>query len=155
MEMRQVSTLCLLYQHPRILLGMKKRGFGTGRWNGFGGKLHDGELIEDAAKREMLEESGVVVERLEQRGVLEFRFIQKPGEVLEVHVFSAQEYKGDPHETEEMEPRWFDVAEIPYNDMWPDDTYWLPLFLEGKRFRGSFLFGENDVILEKDLEVIG
>ena len=35
----------------KILLGMKKRGFGVGRWNGFAGKLKDGESIEDATKR--------------------------------------------------------------------------------------------------------
>ena len=48
-------TLCLVVKENTILLGMKKRGFGVGRWNGFGGKLHEGESIEDAAKRETLE----------------------------------------------------------------------------------------------------
>jgi 8-oxo-dGTP pyrophosphatase MutT (NUDIX family) len=34
-----------------ILLGMKKRGFGAGKWNGFGGKLEENESNEAAAKR--------------------------------------------------------------------------------------------------------
>jgi len=34
-----------------ILLGYKKRGFGAGKWNGFGGKVEIGETVEDAAKR--------------------------------------------------------------------------------------------------------
>jgi 8-oxo-dGTP diphosphatase / 2-hydroxy-dATP diphosphatase len=37
--------------HREILLGMKKRGFGAGKWNGFGGKLEENESNEDAAKR--------------------------------------------------------------------------------------------------------
>ena len=39
---------------------MKKRGFGAGRWNGFGGKVAPAETIEDAARRELLEEAGVL-----------------------------------------------------------------------------------------------
>lgn len=69
---KKVLTLCLLCQPPRILLGMKKRGFGAGRWNGFGGKLEQGESIEEAAKREFLEEAGITVGEIDKRGVLEF-----------------------------------------------------------------------------------
>jgi 8-oxo-dGTP pyrophosphatase MutT (NUDIX family) len=34
-----------------ILLGFKKRGFGVDKWDGFGGKIEDGESNETAAKR--------------------------------------------------------------------------------------------------------
>lgn len=44
-------TLVLVVQPSRILLGMKKRGFGAGLWNGFGGKVQTGESIEEAAHR--------------------------------------------------------------------------------------------------------
>lgn len=47
----RLYTLVLVLQPQRVLLGMKKRGFGAGRWNGFGGKVQDGETIEDGAKR--------------------------------------------------------------------------------------------------------
>ena len=42
----------------RILLGMTKRGFGQGWWNGFGGKLKPGETLEECAQRETEEECG-------------------------------------------------------------------------------------------------
>ena len=51
-----------------------------------------------------------------------------------------------------MNPRWFDTTEIPYEEMWTDDKYWLPLFLEGKKFKGRFLFDENDQVLNYELE---
>ena len=35
----------------RILLGLKKRGFGVGNWNGFGGKVHQDESIRQGAVR--------------------------------------------------------------------------------------------------------
>jgi 8-oxo-dGTP diphosphatase/2-hydroxy-dATP diphosphatase len=118
---------------------MKKRGFGAGRWNGFGGKVNEGETIEEAARREVLEESGLEVTALEERGVLDFEFQNDP-KILEVHIFKVERFTGDLRETEEMRPKWFDVSEIPFALMWSDDIYWLPLFLAGKRFRGRFLF---------------
>lgn len=33
------TTLCLLKRNDEILLAMKKRGFGTGKYNGVGGKI--------------------------------------------------------------------------------------------------------------------
>lgn len=139
MKNRKIMTLCLIHEHPRVLLAMKKRGFGVGRWNGFGGKVNEGETIEEAARREVLEESGLEVTALEERGVLDFEFQNDP-KILEVHIFKVERFTGDLRETEEMRPKWFDVSEIPFALMWSDDIYWLPLFLAGKRFRGRFLF---------------
>ena len=151
MAIKKILTLCVVHKNNRVLLGLKKRGFGMGRWNGFGGKIENGETIEDAAKRELLEEAGIVVENLEQFGTLEFSWEGKP-EILEVHIFKARDFKGEPTESEEMKPQWFDVSEIPFDKMWPDDKYWYPLFLTDKKFNGKFLFGENDVVLEHNLE---
>jgi 8-oxo-dGTP diphosphatase/2-hydroxy-dATP diphosphatase len=50
-----------------------------------------------------------------------------------------------------MRPEWFHKDEIPFATMWPDDIYWFPLFLEGKKFKGRFLFGKDDAILDKTL----
>ncbi len=146
-------TLCLIYEHPKILLGMKKRGFGAGRWNGFGGKLNKDESLEEGAKRELHEEAGITATEMEKQGILEFEF-QINGGIFEVHVFQIKGFTGTPKESEEMKPQWFDIADIPYDTMWPDDKFWLPLFLEGKKFRGRFLFGENDVILANKLSEI-
>jgi len=148
--MKKLMTLCVVEQGPKLLLGMKKRGFGAGRWNGFGGKVGVDETIEAAAHRELLEEAGIFAKAPEKVGVIEFEF-QHNGEVLEVHIFKVVDFSGQPTESEEMKPQWFSIEQIPYNEMWPDDIYWLPLFLAGKRFTGKFLFGDGDEILEKEL----
>lgn len=162
---RKILTLCMIHQHPRVLLGMKKRGFGAGRWNGFGGKVHDGETIEEAARREVVEETGLEIGPedccLEKRGILEFEFADDPAApVLEVHVFRVEDFTGEPRETEEMRPQWFLVDEIPFGQMWSDDLYWLPLFLKGRRFRGRFLFDKPSTadyasrIIEKEISEV-
>lgn len=149
--MKKVLTLCIVRQGDRVLLGMKKRGFGAGRWNGFGGKVREWETIEEAAKRELKEEAGIVAEDLDERGILEFTFQNNP-EVLEVHVFCATHYAGDPVETEEMRPQWFSANAIPYELTWPDDRFWFPLFLEGKRFKGTFLFQGVNTLLSHEIK---
>lgn len=135
---------------------MKKRGFGIGRWNGFGGKVASDESVEEATVREVKEEVGVhiLISDLKKHGVLEFRFEEQPNEILEVHVFSTTSFSGEPVETEEMYPRWFEIHTIPYKEMWPDDSYWLPELLKGKCFIGSFLFGPKDTILEHTLSIV-
>jgi len=132
---------------------MKKRGFGEGRWNGFGGKVEEGETIEDSILREIKEEAGIVPTDLQKRGIFEFTF-EGDAQILEVHFFSAQEFEGEPFESEEMRPQWFKEDEIPFEDMWPDDKHWFPLFLKGKNFKGKFHFQDHDILLEHDIEEV-
>lgn len=151
---RKLLTLCLILKNDRVLLGMKKRGFGAGRWNGFGGKVEAGEAIEAAAKRETEEECGVIITEMEKVGIHEFEFADKRGEILEVHVFRVDAWQGEPEETEEMRPQWFTIDAVPYDEMWPDDIRWLPVFLAGKKFRTKFLFGEGDAVLENNVQEV-
>jgi len=44
-------TLTFIIKNDEVLLGMKNRGMGKGKWNGFGGKKEPNETIFDAAKR--------------------------------------------------------------------------------------------------------
>ena len=149
-ENKTITTLCIIHQHPKILLGMKKRGFGAGRWNGFGGKVKEGENIEDSLRREMKEEAGIELSKIDKVGFMEFEFTTS-GEKIDVHLFKANDFSGELIESEEMKPQWFHVDEIPFTEMWPDDIHWMPLFLKGHKFKGRFLFGESDIILEKKL----
>ncbi len=147
---KKILTLCIIHQHPKILLGMKKRGHGEGKWNGFGGKVEEGETIEEAARRETKEESGVEINEINKLGIVEFCYQDGSGN-MEVHIFRAKEFAGNPAESGEMKPKWFRVDEIPYDQMWPDDKYWLPLFLKGKNFKGKFLFNDLNEIMDYSL----
>ncbi len=121
------------------MLGFKKRGFGASLWNGFGGKVHPQETIEEACLRELKEESNLDAISLFKCAILDFWFEEKT-EILQVHVFRADKFLGDPVESEEMRPQWFELDKIPFNDMWPDDRYWIPLIIQGKKVYGQFYF---------------
>ncbi len=114
------------------------------------GKIRQGEAIEEAAKREVLEEVGVEVMDLEKVGILEFESKNNP-EIIEVHIFKVRDFKGIPLESDEMKPQWFDVNEIPFDKMWPADKFWMPLLLDGKKFKGKFFYDEQDNFLKKEL----
>lgn len=139
------KTLCIILKENKILLGMKKRGFGVGKYNGFGGGLKDSETLENAAIRELREESGLIASErdLNKVGELDFYFPHKPEFNQTVHVYLVNNYSSEPTETEEMKFQFFSVDKIPYKKMWDDDKYWLPLILKGKKLRARFVFKEQ------------
>ena len=148
----RLLTLCIVHQPPRVLLGMKKYGLGQGRWNGFGGKVERGESIEQAMVRETQEEAGITVYGATKRGIAQFSDATVQ-EILEVHIFHADQFTGTIAESAEMWPQWFDIMKIPIYAMWPADGLWLPFFLEDKKFRASFLCSFGEVLEHHITEV--
>ena len=137
-------TLCFIHDSDKILLAMKKRGFGEGWWNGYGGKLNPGESVEEAAIRELEEESGIKASKIEKMGFLVFEGEEDAD--FHTHIFRVHEYSGEPVETEEMSPGWFAHNKIPFENMWPDDIHWMPLFLRGQKFTGRFRIEDRTIV---------
>lgn len=154
--MRRVeTTLLLLRKENQILLAMKKRGFGEGKFNGVGGKLEPDETAEQAMIREAAEEIFITPTKYEEVGIMEFHETYKGvRENLIFHLFVATKWDGEPRESEEMKPQWFDIDKIPYDKMFEDDRYWMPLILEGKKVNGFFEFDDNFKLLSHKVEEI-
>ena len=140
------TTLVLLKKHDKILLGLKKRGFGKGRLNGAGGKLEKGETPEECAIRETQEELGVKVTELEHVADIVFDDLYNKGvpERDYMHVYIATKWEGEPTESDEIKPEWFEITEMPYDKMWIDDAKWMPQVLRGHKLEAWFHFNEND-----------
>lgn len=151
---KKIMTLCCVYNEKQILLGrIKKDGVLKDRFNGFGGKVEKGESIKQAAKRELFEEAGIKPLDMKKRGEIIFEFepagnpfVGKP--LIEVHIYSVTKFENKPIETSEMLPAWFDFDTIPYNNMWPDDKFWLPLILQGKDFKAKFYLKDSNTITD-------
>jgi len=146
------ATLCFVLRErsPReVLLGLKKRGFGAGKLNGYGGKIRSGETLRAATVREVEEESTLVLDRdaLVDAGTITFRFPFEPAFDHHVHVFTTSIWEGTPAETAEMAPSWHPVDRIPFERMWADDAHWLPLVLAGTRIDAHFTFAEDNETL--------
>ena len=143
--MRQV-TLVFLRKDDRLLLAMKKRGFGVGLWNGVGGKVDANETITQAAIRECYEEIGVMPKNLQPAGYIQFLEPLNPSFEHRCHVFVTDTWEGEPIESEEMRPEWFLASNIPYESMWPADAIWLPHLIAGELFAGTMNADINKVI---------
>jgi mutator protein MutT len=133
----QSVTLLFLQQDNQILLAMKKRGHGMGKWNGAGGKVEEGETITQAAVRECQEEIGVTPVAPKLAGRLQFFLTEDPSFHHDCHVFVTSKWTGNLAETEEMRPEWFNLDSIPYDKMWPDDKIWLPYLIDNQLFSGN------------------
>ena len=143
------ATILLLLREDEVLLAMKKRGFGVGKWNGVGGKPDPGEDIVHTAIRESEEEIKVTPINPKKVAEISFYFPLVPKEKdfdQKVSVFIATEWTGEPEETEEMKPQWFKIKDVPYDEMWWDDKIWMPKVFVGAKLKAGFMFGENDKV---------
>ena len=139
------ATLLFVLEDNRILLIEKKTGLGAGKINGPGGRIDPGETARHGAIREVQEELCVTPTGVREAGELYFQFLD--GYALHGSVFTAMGFEGELCETREAAPLWTPVEKIPYDRMWADDILWLPLLLEGRGFRGYFVF-EGDTMLD-------
>lgn len=150
----QDAVLCFIRnkQSKELILIHKKTGLGAGLINAPGGKIEPGETPAEAAIRETQEEIGVTVENIDCRGKLYFQFTD--GYSIMGYVFEALTWHGNPVETPEAAPFWCSEKDIPYEQMWVDDSWWLPHFLADRSFRGRFVFdGEKMLSMSLDVEV--
>jgi 8-oxo-dGTP diphosphatase len=143
------QTLCYVFRPGeggrwQVLLGRKKRGFGAGMIMGLGGKSGPGETDAACAVREVGEEAGIAVDpdSLAWRAELSFVFPSRPELDAVVTVFFSRESSGQPRESEEMAPEWFDDGSLPLDQMWDDEGYWLPRVLAGETSAGTIVYDE-------------
>ena len=116
------------------------------------------EEIIAAAKRELEEESGLKVDEnnLKKVGYFEYEFADKSinSKIMEMHIFKAEAWTGDVQESSEMAPSWCRIAEVPYKDMWADNTYWLEQVLKGQKVRAYFLYSDINSIGRAEVEIV-
>jgi 8-oxo-dGTP diphosphatase len=143
------TCLCLIRRHaamgPEILLGLKKSGFGAGKWVGLGGHIEAGEKPVAAAVREVAEESGLVVpaDSLQHVASIEFRFPVRPSWDQTADVFITSVYQGQAAESDEIAPRWYAEDALPLDLMWDDAKYWVPRVLAGEHVDVRITFADD------------
>ncbi len=141
------ATLMFVIKDNQILLIRKKRGLGAGKINGPGGKIEAGESPEECAVRETREELLINPLNVKFAGELFFHAEDMPR--IHGFVFTASDYEGTPTETDEAFPLWFNVHEIPYEEMWQDDAYWLPYVIKGHIVDAWFTFQAESMLDQK------
>ena len=148
-------TIMFLVNGDEVLLAMKKRGFGQGRWNGVGGKVEKGETVQQSVIRECQEEIDVTPTNHQKIADIYYDEQHKGvREKLHVHAFLCTKWQGKPIESEEMAPKWFKISKLPYKEMWDDDPYWLPQIFTGQKLKCKFTLDENDKVSHKEVREV-
>jgi len=143
------TCLCLIRRTtpagPEVLLGLKKTGFGQGRWVNLGGHIEPGEKAAAAAVREVEEESGLVVSAdvLQHVASIEFRFPWRPSWDQTAEVYLTATFAGEAAESDEIAPRWYPEGELPFDRMWDDARYWMPRVLAGEHLAVRITFAAD------------
>ena len=148
------SYAVLLKDGKVLLLRRFNTGYEDGRYSLPAGHVAEGESFSQCAIREAKEEIGVEIKKEHQVAELSFFFPHNPAWNQKVHVYFSEVWDGEPSESDEMKPKWFSTKKIPFNQMWPDDIFWLPEVLSGKLVKATFIFGEGDVIQSKDIQIV-
>jgi len=149
-EPREKAVLLFLRDEEKLLLIHKKRGLGTGKVNGPGGRLEACETWAQAAIRETREETGLTPQQLTEAADLWFQFTD--GYSLAVRVFVAQGWTGTLTPCDEADPFWLAADDLPWQTMWADDALWLRPVLAGRWVTGRYLF-DGDSMREARMEI--
>lgn len=123
------TTLCYIEQDDKYLLlhrVKKKNDINKDKWIGIGGKFEEKESPEDCIRREVMEETGLSLKRLQYRGIVTF-ISDGMNETEFMHLFTSSEYSGNLKECDEGVLEWVpkqDVRKLPH---WDGDLIFLSL----------------------------
>ncbi|MDH5532943.1 MAG: NUDIX domain-containing protein [Candidatus Pacebacteria bacterium] len=111
------TTVIVLNKQNQILMGKRKNGYKEGQYGLPGGRLDRGERVEEGAKRELEEETGLDANKLEYLAVVK-EWQEDNGYDFVHFVFICKDWKGDLQllEPEKCEKwKWFDLDKLPDN----------------------------------------
>lgn len=136
----RVGVGIIVVRNGQILLGRRKGAHGAGTWAPPGGHLEFGESAEDCAKREALEETGLVLDSVSQGPFTNDIFVGEQKHYVTLFMISNCPI-GDPQvlEPDKCEGwEWFDWANLPRPLFKSLETLLKAGFVPSSRTNGDF-----------------
>ena len=146
----KLATLCYVIDKKRDATLMinrvkKKNDYHLGKWNGLGGKFEIGESPEECAKREIKEESGLILENLNLKGFITFPLFDG-NEDWYVFLFTSDEFSGNLIDSSEGNLEWISNDKLTTLNLWEGDKYFIPWLFEDKFFSAKFIYKNGQYI---------
>lgn len=146
-----LTTLCYLVKGDKVLMlhrVVKKNDVNKDKWIGVGGHFEKNESPEDCARREIFEETGLVVTKLDLRAVVTF-ISGKMDHAEYMFLFLARDWTGTPHECDEGVLAWTDFDAVKKLELWEGDRIFLKLVSENHPFFSLKLTYDADDLLKE------
>jgi len=119
-----------------------------------GGHVELGEGIEEAAIREVKEESGILVHSVDLKGVIYIRSQNTGDYDVIMFIFTSSDFTGNPVAGREGSFEWVDKDELEKINLYEGDKIFFDLMLKHVFFVVEFLYDGFELISHKILKVI-
>ncbi len=129
------TTLCYIEKDDEYLMlhrTKKQNDLNCGKWIGVGGKFEENECPEECLKREVFEETGLILESYRLCGIVTFISSEWEGEYM--YLFTADKFKGELTDCNEGTLKWVKKSEIENLNLWEGDRIFLRLLAENAPF---------------------
>ncbi len=149
----KLATICYIDNGSQFLLlhrNKKPNDVHQGKWIGVGGKFEAGETPEECAIREIQEETGLIVEELELKGLITFPEFT-PETDWYTYVFRVTKFSGQIGPCDEGTLEWVDYDQVLDKPTWEGDLIFLRWVLEDRPFFSAKFIYEADEF--KDYQV--
>lgn len=104
------DTRCFIMDNNKVVAIKYKEPNKLAGWYDIpGGKIEEGETPVQAAIREVREETGLTVDKLERKGNL---IIETPDRIMDFEVFVPKEFSGTPADFEENSSEWIEIDKL-------------------------------------------
>tara|TARA_B100002052_G_C15788807_1_gene555268 strand:+ start:144 stop:602 length:459 start_codon:yes stop_codon:yes gene_type:complete len=144
----KISTLCYIKQNNQTLMLhriKKKNDIHKNKWNGLGGKLERGESPEECVKREVFEESGLIIESPNLHGVITFPKFDGIDDWI-VFVYTANNFEGNLIDCDEGKLDWVSDDQLLKLNLWEGDKIFIPWLTQDKFFSAKFIYEKKKLI---------
>ena len=150
----ELTSLCYIENGDQYLMMhrvKKEKDINKDKYIGVGGHFEYGESPDECLKREVMEETGLILTSYRPRGIVTFIYGEDVCEYM--HLYTADGYEGEIGECDEGELIWIDKDKVFDLNIWEGDKIFFRLLNENRPyFSLKLVYSDSDELVEVYLD---
>ena len=154
---KQTTGVYLLKDNKMLFLVRNKKDdlmHKSGVYLPIGGHVELGEAVEEAAIREVKEESGIAVHSVDLKGIIYIRNQNTGKYDVIMFIFTSNDFTGEPIPGREGSFEWMSIDELEKINLYEGDKIFLKLMQEHAFFVVEFLYEGFELVNHNVLKII-